>query len=205
MKSLFSVVALLFAVVMTALVPVSASEIVRGTGMVNYVIDGDTMDIRVPVEVREELVRRGLVDERHVSDRFGTFRVRLAFIDTEESVHEDESRNSEAGDASSEYVKSLILRQPTEFTCFRKGRYGRAVCSLAFNEIGDLGIHLIEQGHSPYVTAFGRHPHLDAEYRQAERDSGQARSRFQQVKEYVSENVDTESLVEQARARWGNN
>lgn len=186
-----------------------ANTIIRGQGLVNYVVDGDTMDIRVPVSARQELLDAGYVSPEHISERFGTFRVRLANVDTEESVHEDDSRNSAAGDASSSDVRSQILRKNAEYSCWQRGHYGRAVCSLNVDGVGDLGLYLIETGQSPYVTGFGRHPYLDSEYRQAERTakSNSSGSRSRRLSDVIN-GIDTSRAKKQLQERandWWNN
>jgi endonuclease YncB( thermonuclease family) len=144
------------------------AQVVEGHGTVNYVVDGDTMDIRVSEAQRQELLDAGYVAPKHVSERYKTFRVRLANTDTAESKHKDESRNTEAGAQSASYVTDQILRRNVTYSCYRQGDYGRSICSLDVQGLGDLGLHLIETGHSPYVTYFGRHPTMHREYQEAE-------------------------------------
>lgn len=147
------------------------AQVIQGKGIVNYVVDGDTMDIRVPEAQQQQLLDAQYISAEHISERFQTFRVRLANVDTAESKHLDESRNSATGEASSSYVRGLIIRKPVTYYCFDKGHYGRAICSLDVEGVGDLGLHLIATGHSPYVTGFGRHPMMHDQYLLAERES----------------------------------
>ena len=86
-------------------------------------------------------------------------------------MHADSNRNSAAGREASKVVKQMMANQPVQFTCYDFGRYGRSICNIGFSHEGrvaDLGEWLIRNGYSRYVTAWGRNPYLDAEYRAAD-------------------------------------
>lgn len=144
-----------------------ADKIVSGQGTINYVVDGDTFDVRLPYQQRQALLDVGYVSSEHVSDRYQTFRVRLANVNTAESAHVDKSRNTKAGKQISNYVQSIVLKQEVEYHCFEKGNHGRAICSLNIEGLGDLGLHLIQEDLSPYVVRFGKHPTMHQEYQRA--------------------------------------
>lgn len=154
---------------------ISQAETISGAGTIARVVDGDTFDVRVTddqvfsrfIQAADGSERR----QRYVKERQQTIRVRLASIDTAESVHADANRNSAAGRETSKVVKQLMDSQPVQFTCFDFGRYGRSICNIAFSNqdrVSDLGEWLIRNGHSRYVTAWGRNPYLDSEYRAAD-------------------------------------
>jgi hypothetical protein len=42
------------------------------------------------------------------------------------------------------------------------GKYGRPICSVSAANIGDIGLYLIQNGFSEYITHWGRHPYMDA-------------------------------------------
>lgn len=159
----------------TGLFSTAQAETIAGSGIMYRVIDGDTFDVRID----DDLVFNRFVAaadgnerrQRYVKERQRTIRIRLASIDTPESVHANSSRNSAAGREASKVVKELMDRKPVQFTCFDHGRYGRSICNIAFNQGGsmtDLGAWLIRNGYSRYVTAWGRNPYLDTEYRAAD-------------------------------------
>ena len=146
-------------------------ETVTSTGVVYRVIDADTMVVNLsdPSAYRQ-MVALSEDDPdrtRYLNDRFESIRVRLANVDTPESVHPDASRNTAEGRQLSEMAKTMLEGQPTRVTCFDWGDFGRAICSLEKPSGRDFGEWLISEGHSPYVTRWGRHPYLDEMYRNA--------------------------------------
>lgn len=147
----------------------SENNTVSGKGFVYRVIDGDTYDINVDNQdvynaLKEESNRKG---KQYLKDKYKSFRVRLANIDTAESKHPDQYRNSSKGQSTSDYVKNLIEKEKVFFECWDQGKYGRFICSVSFDG-NDLGLQLIEEGYSNYVTKYGRHPYLDNEYKNAD-------------------------------------
>lgn len=163
------------AVALTA--PFSASayqqgfETVESTGTVYRVIDADTFVVNLDdAEAYAQLVELANGEQqrtRYLNDRFQSIRVRLANVDTPESVHPDASRNTEEGRRLSTEAKDILEGQPTRVSCFDWGYYGRLICSLEKPSGRDFGEWLIAEGHSPYITRWGRHPYLNLEYRQA--------------------------------------
>lgn len=149
---------------------VNANNYIQDKGVVYYVVDGDTLDIKTTRENLLLLLRNGLVDEKHINLNNSTFRLRLANIDTEESVHQDSSKNTNFGKTTSNYVKSKTINKEVVYECYRAGYYGRSICSLSFDG-EDLGYHLIKNGYSSYLTDFGNHPTLHWQYRRAQAEN----------------------------------
>lgn len=67
-------------------------------------------------ELQQATVERVVDGDTIIVDLDGVEqRVRLIGIDTPESVHPDESRNSEAGDVASDYTKSIVKQGETVY------------------------------------------------------------------------------------------
>lgn len=146
---------------------------VQATGSIGYVIDGDTAvvaldDAKIWGALRNQALQaqRDRQRDLSVSKRFNsadlTMTVRLANIDTEESVHRDSSRNTRAGEQASRFAKATF-NGPATIRCFEIGYYGRPICSVA-TQAGDWGEIMIRQGMSEYVEKWGRHPHHHQRY-----------------------------------------
>lgn len=147
----------------------SHNNIVSGSGVVYRVLDGDTYDINIDDQDVYNKLKATATTSKELSyfkDKYKNFRVRLGNIDTAESTHYDSSRNTLAGKNTSTYVKELLSKEKVNFYCWDYGRYGRAICSVTFSG-GDVGIHLIKNGHSEYVTSFGINPFFHEEYKKA--------------------------------------
>lgn len=148
-------------------------EFVSSSGEVYRVVDADTFVVNLDdASAYRQLVTLANGDEdrlRYLNDRFQSIRVRLSHVDTPESSHPIESRNTPEGARLSRQVTDMLEGQRTEVTCFDWGYHGRAICSMSMPNGDDLGRWLIERGHSDYITRWGRHPYMDAEYRAAER------------------------------------
>lgn len=161
------------------LAPLSASAfqkgypVVESTGTVYRAVDGDTFIVNL--DDREAYARlkhytNGDPDRLdYFNDRYQSIRVRLANIDTEESVHQDRSRNTAEGKQVSAIAKKLFTKQPTRVQCYDWGNYGRAICTMAMPNGQDYGEWLIQQDYSPYVTRWGKNPFYHERYRQADR------------------------------------
>jgi endonuclease YncB( thermonuclease family) len=71
---------------------------VTSHGTIYRVIDADTLMVNISDnDVYHQLVREAAGDEdrlRYFNDRFQSIRIRLANVDTPESVHRDKSRNT---------------------------------------------------------------------------------------------------------------
>lgn len=148
----------------------SSNVFITGKAKVYRVIDGDTYDLDVidsnsyaSLLLMAKSYPQGTL---YFNDEYKSFRVRLAAIDTAESVHPDKNRNTERGHEISDYVKADLTSKTVKFICWKIGYYHRAVCSIDTNE-GDYGLKLINLNFSSYYTKYGRHPYLDQEYRAA--------------------------------------
>lgn len=99
---------------------------------VERVVDGDTIIIRID-GTRE--------------------RVRLIGLDAPESVHADESKNTEEGRLASEFTKGMLEGQKVslEFDVQERDKYGRI---LAYVYLGDEMFNeiLIREGHAQAIT-----------------------------------------------------
>lgn len=138
---------------------------VEGTGYVYRVIDGDTYDINIDSNaVYNDLKSKSNKKERkYLKDKYKNFRVRLANTNTAESKHPDASRNTSEGKTASNYVKNLIEGKKVRFVCWDHGKYGRAICSVSYGG-QDVGLNLIQNNYSTYVTRYGKHPYLHNQY-----------------------------------------
>ena len=142
---------------------------ISGAGEVYRAKDGDTLI----VNVRDESVYLALkqratskTEQGHFNDKYRSIVVRLAGVDTPESVHPDQSRNSQSGASASSFTKALTEGRSVRFLCYDFGRYGRLICNVEVNQY-DLGLRLIEAGHATYTAKYGAHPYLHDVYLQA--------------------------------------
>lgn len=159
---------------------------VAGTGQVTKVADGDTFTVSAESTGSWEALRSHAAAKQEnsgrdldVGQRFGadnqSFVIRVGNIDTAESVHPDQSRNSKAGKVASNYARDLLLGERVSFRCWDIGYYGRAICSV-WNDQWEFGSHMIARGLSHYVTDYGEHPFWHDGYQKAERSAqGQMR------------------------------
>ena len=99
-------------------------------------------------------------------------RVRLANVNTPESVHRDDSKNTEAGEKASEFTKDITstgnVRTQHDYGV---DHYGRQIGDVKKNINGtdiDLGLVLMDQGYSTYETRFGesKDPALHDSYKE---------------------------------------
>lgn len=131
------------------------------------VVDGDTYDVKTDLKTLNLLLRNGIVEQKHVNVSRSTFRVRLTNVDTGESTHVDKSKNTEKGRNSTKFARAKYSNKESSFECYKKDYYGRAVCSINVNRFGDIGIDLINNGHTKYITKYGKHPTMHSSYRNA--------------------------------------
>lgn len=133
---------------------------IQGYGKVYRVIDGDTYIINVNEKKVFNKFNETAVshcNKQHLNDKYNAIKVRLFGIDTAESKHPDQDRNSAKGADTSIIVKNQIEGQLVEFTCFDYGYYGRAICSVSLGDT-DIGEWLIRNGLSKYERDWGNHP-----------------------------------------------
>lgn len=113
------------------------------------VVDGDTL--LVEVEGREE-------------------RVRLLNVDTPESVHPDDARNTTAGYRATEYTRSRLANSQVRLEVpqdRRTDNFGRTLAYVMVDGV-NFNVELVREGYSPYYTKYGRSRRYDAAFREAE-------------------------------------
>ena len=85
--------------------------------------------------------------------------IRLANVNTPESVHSDDSKNTEAGEQASEFQKAFTSSGSMKKTHdYGVDHYGREVSTVAKTINGvdiDAGLVIMDQGYSSYQTRFG--------------------------------------------------
>jgi len=146
-----------------------ASNAIHGVGSIYRVVDGDTLMMNVSQSDYNKFktVSNSTYKEGNLTDKYKTVKMRIASINTEESAHRDTSRNTAKGKASSNYLKSWASKETGEFRCYDHGDYGRPICTVSVNG-RDIGYDMIKNGHSDYVTFFGKNPYYDKKYSLAE-------------------------------------
>lgn len=151
------------------------SNKIMGTGVIYQVVDGDTIWINVD---NQNTFNR-FIELADTSDKkkalrknYKSIKIRIANINTAESVHRDKSKNSKAGKNASNYLKSIASKAKAQFICWDHGKYGRPICSVEFKDNTgnvDIAYRMISQGYSDYVTAWGKHPYAHKDYAKAAR------------------------------------
>lgn len=174
-KTLYIAIAALLPFCAASAAPLSGSDPAEGHGVLYRVIDADTFIVNVHDEQVYERLKRHAANnerrERHLNDEHQSFRLRLANVDTPESVHPDETRNTQESIDLSNEVKRRIEGADVYFHCYDWGYYGRLNCNMATygnDEWSDFGYWLIREGHSPYVQRWGDNPFFHGEYLQAQ-------------------------------------
>jgi endonuclease YncB( thermonuclease family) len=149
----------------------SITNKIVGEGKIYKVVDGDTIWLNVSNrKVFNEFLMLADTDDKKkaLNSKFSSVKMRIAAINTDESVHRDTSKNSKSGKKASDFLKSRAEGKKASFSCWQHGRYGRPVCGVYF-EKRDMGLLMIESGYSDYVTKYGTHPYLHKEYTRASR------------------------------------
>lgn len=107
---------------------------IHGKYLVSNVVDGDTIDVEIDGE---------------------TVRVRLIGVDTPESVHPDESRNTEEGEIASAWTKQLLFGQYVylEYDVQPEDTYGRRLAYVYLDD-GETMVNrlLLENGLAQVMT-----------------------------------------------------
>lgn len=154
----------------------NAGQMIDGDGMVYRVIDGDTYIVNIEsLDAYQALYDAAPpAGKKHFNPHFKSFKIRLANVDTAESVHVDASRNTEAGRQASAFVRQWIQGAFVGFRCWEFDKYGRAICSVSRNG-KDVGVELVRKGLSKYVTRWGNHPFLHNQYQRAASPQGMER------------------------------
>ncbi len=120
------------------------------------VVDGDT--IEVETEGRREIVR-------------------LLMVNTPESVHPDAKQNIPMGKVASNYTRERLdgrqVRLAFDGKKETRDRYGRML-AYVFVEDRNFNVELVEQGLSPYYTAYGKSRQYNDDFVAAESAARQA-------------------------------
>lgn len=141
---------------------------IHGEGQIYSVSDGDTMWVTgINQEVYTALWEKSQ-DEDHFRHKYRSVKMRVGGIDTAESNHLDKSKNTYQGKVSSDHLRSKIEKGKARFVCWDIGKYNRPICMIYAASIGDVGLYMIQNGHSAYETRFGLHPYLHEQYRSAQ-------------------------------------
>ncbi len=113
------------------------------------VIDGDTTDV----------IYQGKKE-----------RVRLLAIDTPESVHPDQSRNTFMDRKASKYIKSRLTDKTVglEFEQRKRGKYRRLLAYVILDG-KNFNLELVREGWSPDYTKYGKSENHHADFVAAEK------------------------------------
>ncbi|QPI17704.1 putative internal virion protein [Alteromonas phage vB_AmeP_R8W] len=89
-------------------------------------------------------------------------KIRVGYINTPESVHENEKLNTQEGEMASEFAKD-IMPEGSQVTThdYGKDHFGRTVAGVTRNINGvevDYGLVALDQQMSTYYTKYGKHP-----------------------------------------------
>lgn len=105
-------------------------------------------------------------------------RLRLLMVNTPESVHPDKKQNVPLGKIASDYTKNRLenrqVRIVHESDSEKRDRFGRLLGYVVIEDV-NFNVELVEEGYSPYYTAFGRSKEYDAEFAAAEKRARQAK------------------------------
>ncbi len=122
---------------------------VAGQFQVLKVVDGDTIDV----------LYKGKKE-----------RIRLRCVDTPESVHPDQSRNTPLGKKASAYTKSRLLDKSVdlEFETKKRGNYGRLLAYVILDG-KNFNLELVRKGWSEYYTKYGKSEDHHQEFVEAQK------------------------------------
>lgn len=168
MKKFIASILMSLALVSTAQADFPSGVDVKTQGNVYRVIDGDTFVVNIDENKYDVLKSYAKGDDlKYFNDQYHSIRVRLASTDTEESTHEDKSRNTDKGRYTSQHIKEILEKKDVSLACYDFGNYNRLICNVAFpynGDMVDLGAYLMINDLSDYVTRFGNNPYLHNEY-----------------------------------------
>ena len=138
---------------------------VQGEGKVAWISDGDTFridpDNDAHIDEMSQYVKKVSSVGKHFN--WGQFTVRVANVNTAESNHMDEKKNTTEGKKVSDIVKQhLDIGTRASYHCYKLGYYDRPVCNVTMMPSGsapyDFAEWLIKNGHSPYIQKYGTNP-----------------------------------------------
>lgn len=126
-----------------------------GEYKVIHVVDGDTIDI----------ICHGKKE-----------RIRMLCVDTPESVHPDQSRNTPMGKKASGFTKARLYGKyiDLEFESKTRGKYGRLLAYIIVDG-ENFNVELVREGWSPYYTKYGNSEKHHHEFTAAEKAAREAR------------------------------
>lgn len=142
---------------------------ISGTGSIYKASDGDTFWVTGIEEGAYKQLWAYSQDPRHFNHKYRSVKMRIGGVDTAESVHHNKALNTAHGATISDHMKDVATNQSARFRCWTIGKYKRPICAVSLDNIGDIGLYLIRNDFSPYVTRFGRHPYLHNAYVSAAR------------------------------------
>lgn len=150
-----------FLLVSQAAQAVSPDRPVTSSGTVYRVIDGDTYIVNLDDSQGYRTLKRNAPSTRYFNDRYQSVRVRLASTDTDEL-------GTPSGDRIAGEVRARLEKEKVMVACYDYGENHRPVCNVGHNG-ADIGIWLMDQGWSDYITYFGVNPFMHTRYRSAAR------------------------------------
>lgn len=138
---------------------------VYGEGRIYSVVDGDTLWVSgINQEIYDFLWKKS-GDKDHFIPKYNSVKMRIGGIDTSESNHFDKRLNTDKGKKSKYYLKNLVEKDKAKFVCWDIGYHNRPICMVNASTIGDIGLHMIRNGHTKYNQDFGDHPYLHDHYK----------------------------------------
>ena len=99
-------------------------------------------------------------------------RIRMLCVNTPESVHPDQSKNTEMGRKASKYTDKRLSNKyvSLEFEQRKRGNYGRLLAYVIL-EGNNFNLELVKKGWSPYYTKYGNSEKHHAEFVSAEKEA----------------------------------
>ena len=97
-------------------------------------------------------------------------KIRLLNVDTEESVHPNEEKNTWFGAMTSRFVKKEISNKETILQCSGTDKYKRRLC-FVFIEGENFNVELVKGGWSKYETRWGDAGEFHEDFIEAEKEA----------------------------------
>ncbi len=117
-----------------------------------------------PSADKSQVQSKGTIKDVVDGDTFttGNDTLRVSGINTPESVHPDEDRNTEEGKVASDFAKDVMpVGSEVTVDSYGKGTFGRNLSGVTRNINGtevDYGLVALDQQMSTYYTKYGEHP-----------------------------------------------
>lgn len=168
-KSVFAC-SLLFIATTALSSELSISNAIVAKGAIFRVIDGDTILVNFDEKTFQKFNKyNNKKTRKNIYPKYNSVKIRISAVDSPESVHPDQSKNTARGKEASDFLQSWAEKQPATVKCFDIGYFGRFICNVSINNKRDIGREMIAHNYSSYVTRWGANPYLDAEYKEAEK------------------------------------